>query len=119
MKPQIKKGKKPDNPHSLYFEAIIQLRPATDEIMRFIHNRLKERPAVFISRVEETKHGVDLYLSSQKYAQTIGRGLKKAFDGEMKLSRTLHTQDKMSGKRVYRITVLFRLKPKEEPEEED
>lgn len=100
--------------HKDYYEAIIQLRPVTRELMKFIENRLKERENVFVSKIEEHKHGVDIYISSQKYAQTIGRGLKKSFQGELKLSRTLHTQDKMSGKKVYRLTVLFRLKPKED-----
>jgi NMD protein affecting ribosome stability and mRNA decay len=101
--------------HQDYFEAIIQLRPATQELLHFIKKRVDEREGVFISKIEELKKidGVDIYISSQKYAQTIGRKLKKSFKGELKLSRTLHTQDKMSGKRIYRLTVLFRLKPKE------
>jgi len=101
--------------HEDYWEAKIQLRPATEEILRFIKNRIKEREGVFISKTEELKdEGVDIYLSSQKYAQTIARGLKKSFGGEIKISRTLHTQHKMTSKRIYRVTVLFRPRMKEE-----
>lgn len=103
--------------HAEYYEAIIQLRPATDELMRFIQNRIKERPKVFISKIKELPTGVDIYISSQSYARAIGKKLKKSFNGELKITRTLHTTDRMSGKQVYRGTVLFRLKPKEEPAE--
>ncbi len=98
-----------------YYEAKIQLRPATDEILRFIRNRVDEKDNVFISKVEELKSGnIDIFLTSQRYAQSIGKGLKKSFGGELKLSRTLHTKNKMSGKRVYRVTVLFRPEMKDE-----
>ncbi|MBU2589873.1 MAG: hypothetical protein KKA65_02095 [Nanoarchaeota archaeon] len=101
--------------HEDYFEAKIQLRPATEETLRFIKNRVRERESVFISKTEELKEGgVDIYLSSQRYAQTIGRGLKKSFGGEFKISRTLHTLNKMTSKKVYRVTVLFRPRMKEE-----
>ena len=101
--------------HEDYFEAKIQLRPATEEILKFIKNRMDERKSVFIAKTEELKdHAVDIYISSQKYAQTIVRGLKKSFGGEMKISRTLHTQNRMTSKRVYRVTVLFKPRMKEE-----
>ncbi len=105
-----------ENPkHSEYYEAVIQLRPASDEIMRFIQNRIKERPKVFISKIKQVATGVDIYISSQSYARAIGKKLKKSFKGDLKITRTLHTMDRMSGKQVYRGTILFRLKPKEEP----
>ena len=95
--------------HSSYYEAIIQLRPATNEMLRYIKNKLKQRPSVFISKTEQHGDALDIYLSSQRYAQTIGRGLKKSFKGDLKFSRQLYTQNKMTSKRVYRLTVLFRL----------
>lgn len=101
--------------HAEYYEAVIQLRPMTEEIMRFINNRLKERPKIFISKIKHVKTGVDIYISSQNYARAIGKKLKKAFKGDLKITRTLHTMDRMSGKQIYRGTILFRLKPKEEP----
>ncbi|HII14731.1 MAG TPA: hypothetical protein HA362_00300 [Nanoarchaeota archaeon] len=104
--------------HAEYYEAIIQLRPATEEILRFILNRVKERSKnVHISKLKELPTGVDIYISSQSYARSIGKKLKRSFQGDLKVTRTLHTQDRMSGKQLYRATVLFRLKPKEETEE--
>lgn len=109
--------------HAEYFEAIIQLRSAIgetlrlDEILRFIHNRVKARPKVFISKIKKLDTGFDIYISSQSYARAIGKKLKKSFNGDLKITRTLHTMDRMTSKLVYRGTILFRLKPKEEAEE--
>ena len=111
--------------HAEYFEAIIQLRcekgdlTRLDEILRFLHNRIKERPKVFISKIKKLDTGIDIYLSSQSYARAIGKKLKHAFKGDLKITRTLHTMDRMTSKQVYRGTVLFRLKPKEEEAEEE
>ncbi|MFA5887298.1 MAG: NMD3-related protein [Candidatus Nanoarchaeia archaeon] len=111
--------------HAEYFEAIIQLRcekddlSRLDEVLRFIHNRIKARPQVFISKMKKLDTGVDIYMSSQSYARAIGKKLKKSFKGDLKITRTLHTMDRMTSKQVYRGTILFRLKPKEEEAEEE
>ncbi|MDI6737986.1 MAG: NMD3-related protein [Nanoarchaeota archaeon] len=111
--------------HAEYYEAIIQLRASPDEIerldevRRFVQNRLKERPSVTVSKVKEFDYGIDIYVSSQSYARAIGKKLKHAFKGVLKVTRTLHTTDRMTSKLVYRGTVLFRLKPKEESSVEE
>jgi len=111
--------------HAEYFEAIIQLRcekydiSRLDEVLRFIHNRIKARPQVFISKIKKLDTGVDIYFSSQSYARAIGKKLKKSFQGDLKITRTLHTMDRMTSKQIYRGTILFRLKPKEEEPEEE
>lgn len=105
--------------HAEYYEAIIQLRPATKELVSFVMNRIKERPSVTISKVKEFDYGIDIYVSSQSYARAIGKKLKHAFKGDLKVTRTLHTTDRMTSKLVYRGTILFRLKPKEEEEQTD
>lgn len=110
--------------HSEYYEAIIQLRASPedaerlDEVRRFVQNRINERKNVTISKVKEFDFGVDIYVSSQSYARAIGKKLKRAFKGDLKITRTLHTMDRMTSKQVYRGTIMFRLKPKEESEEE-
>ncbi|MEA3378763.1 MAG: NMD3-related protein [Nanoarchaeota archaeon] len=92
-----------------YFEAVIQLRPYDEEVVRFIENQIKKRKNVFISNVIKLKSGIDLYISSQKFARTLGAKLKKTFKGEMKITKTLHTRDKLKSKDLYRATILFRL----------
>lgn len=92
-----------------YFEAVIQLRPFDKEVIQFIENQIKKRDGVFISKVEKVKTGINLYISSQKFARTLGKRLKKSFKGELKITKTLHTRDKLKSKDLYRGTVLFRL----------
>ena len=100
-----------------YFEAIIQLRPYTQELFDFIEAEIirKHNPHFFISNIEELKTGVDIYFSSQKYARTLGQLLKRKFpQGELLITMKMHTRDRMSSKELSRATVLFRLKTKRE-----
>ena len=96
-------------PSQFYYEAIIQLRPADEKVVAFVRGQLEERGA-FISKEEKLKTGIDLYVSDQRFARALSKKLKKKFGGEVKLTRKLHTISKSSGKPLYRVTVLFRLK---------
>ncbi|HLC22500.1 MAG TPA: NMD3-related protein [Candidatus Nanoarchaeia archaeon] len=100
-----------------YFEAVIQLRPYNNEVYLFIEHEIKSRKGVFISKIEELKTGIDIYISSQRFARsTLGPKLKRKFkDGELKITRKMHTQDRMTSKKLYRATILFRM-PKDEEE---
>jgi len=100
--------------HAEYYEAIIQLRPSTEELLRFIERSISERKDVFISKILPSKNGVDIYISSQRFARSLGQKLKRRFKGELKITRSLYSRDRMSGKLLYRATVLFRLAPKED-----
>lgn len=104
--------KKKTNPkHPEYYEAILQLRPAKDEILDFIREQIKNKDNVNISKIIEQKTGVDIYLDNQRYARTVlGPQLKKRFKGELIISKTLYGVHKMKSRLIYRATVLFRLK---------
>ena len=94
-----------------YYEAKIQLRPFDEKIYTFIQKMLENRKGVFISRIEKFKFGVDIYISSQRYARTIGDQLKRKFKGwDLIISRTLHTRDKLKSRDIYRGTVCFKKK---------
>ena len=95
---------------SNYFEAVIQLRPRNEELIHFIINQVEQRKDVFISEVKERKTGFDVYLSSQRFARTLGKKLKDRFKGVLKITRTLFKKDRQTSKLLYRATVLFRLK---------
>ena len=95
---------------SKYFEAIIQLRPYDDKVFDYIENAIHKRKGVFISRIDELKTGIDIYVSSQKFARALGAKLKRQFKGELKVTKKLHTEDRLTSKKLYRATVLFRLK---------
>ncbi|MBU2634370.1 MAG: hypothetical protein KJ674_03925 [Nanoarchaeota archaeon] len=92
-----------------YFEAILQLRPNKREILNFVKQQIDQREGVFIVKEVEQKTGIDLYLTSNKFALALGKLLKKKFKGIIKISRTLHTRHKQTGKLLYRVTVCFRL----------
>ena len=99
-----------------YYEAIIQLRPYDEEIFDYIEREMKKRSdAVFVTRIEEQKTGIDIYLTSQKFARGLGPKMKKRFRGwELKMTRKIHTRDKQRSRDVYRATILFKKLKKED-----
>ncbi len=95
-----------------YFEAILQIRPKNQEVLDFIKKQVEKRENDWIAKQEEKKYGVDLYISTRKFAVILGRKLKKSFDGELKITKSIFTRDRQTSKNVYRVTVLFRIKTK-------
>lgn len=93
----------------LYYEAKIQLRPGNKEFLDFIKKKVKKKGKVFISKVEVLKEGIDVYLSSWRFAISLGKMLKKSFGGEVSITRKLFSRDTRTSKKIYRVTVLFRL----------
>lgn len=92
-----------------YYEAILQLRPKDKKVYDYILKQIKKRKNVYVSKRVELKTGVDLYMSDRRFTQALGKKLKKVFGGKIKLSRKLYGFDRVKGKKVYRVTVLFRL----------
>ena len=93
--------------HDKYFEGILQLRNPTKEIIGFAKNQI-EKSKIFVANEIKLKNGIDMYLSSQRFLRALGTKLKKRFGGQLKTSRKLHTVSRKTGKRLYRVTVLFR-----------
>ncbi len=93
-----------------YYEAILQLRPKNKEVLDYVLRQLEKRKNIFISKKVELKKGVDLYISDKRFTRALGKKLKKSFRGELKLSRKLYGYDRQKSKKIYRLTVLFRLK---------
>ena len=91
-----------------YFEGIIQLRPFKKEIYDLVLRDVKRRKDCEIFKEVLLKTGMDIYVTNQRFAISLGRNLKKSFKGKLLITRKLHTRGKMSGKKVYRVTVLFR-----------
>ncbi|MFH1209562.1 MAG: NMD3-related protein [archaeon] len=92
-----------------YFESILQLRPFNQEVLDYVIKKIKENGTVFISKEIQLKTGIDLYLSSNRFAIALGKMLRKRFKGTVKLSRSLYSRDKQTTKLLYRVTVCFRL----------
>ncbi len=105
MKMEQKKFKlpRPD-----YYQGVLQLRDASNEVMEFVQRQIDKRDNVAITKTVSLPNGVDLYITSQKYLQDIGKKLKESFGGELKVTSRLHTKSK-TGKDLYRVTVFFKL----------
>ena len=91
-----------------YYQSILQLRPCKEEVINFVINQIKKNN-IQIGKKVELKEGLDLYLSSNKFTLALGKKLKKSFKGSLKISKKLFTRDRLTSKKVYRITVCFRL----------
>src|SRR3989344_4891928 len=94
-------------PRSNYYQGILQLRDVNEEILDFVHNQLKKRDNVAVTKTIKFPNGVDLYITSQKYIRVLGKKLKDSFGGELKISSKLHTRNKQ-GKDLYRVNVFFK-----------
>ena len=90
-----------------YYQGILQLRDITDEILDFVHNQVKKRGDVLITKTVKFHNGLDIYITSQKFITIIGKKLKESFGGELKISSKLHTRSK-TGKDLYRVNALYR-----------
>lgn len=95
-------------PRTDYYQGILQLRDVNDEIISFVHNQLKKRSDVAVTKTVKLPNGFDLYITSQKFIRILGKKLKDSFGGELKISSKLHTKNRQ-GKELYRVNVLFRL----------
>lgn len=92
-----------------YHEAILQLRPKDERLLEFVKKKIDKKSNVFISKEVENKYGYDLYLNSRRFAWTLANSLKRTFRGTVKKSRKLFTVNRLTSKRVYRVTICFRL----------
>lgn len=97
-----------------YYEAVIQIRPRDKEVLDYVRNQIRKKKGVQISREEFFKYGIDVYVTDQKFARNIGQKLKKAFKGELKITKSIHTKDRQTSREVFRGTILFRRQKEEQ-----
>ena len=110
----------PINKHEKYYEAVIQLRNPSPELINLINNQLRKSPDAFISTIIPLKDGFDIYISSQRFARNLGNKMKRAFkNSELKISRKIVTRNRQTSRDVYRAAVFFKLHPEEENEAAD
>tara|TARA_Y100000034_G_scaffold136745_1_gene215391 strand:- start:6028 stop:6336 length:309 start_codon:yes stop_codon:yes gene_type:complete len=91
-----------------YYEAKLQLRPKDEEVIKFAKKLIDENKTLLITKETEHKYGIDFLTNSQKQTQKIARQLKKRFKGKITLSRKLFKVDRLTSKKLYRVTVCFR-----------
>lgn len=91
-----------------YYEGILQLRDADKELIKFAEDDIKKSDRCKIAKKHKIKNGIDYYLTSQRYLVSLGKKIKNKFRGDLKINRKLYTVNRLTQKRVYRVTVLFR-----------
>lgn len=94
--------------NSEYFEAILQLRKPRDEIVEFIEHETKARKTAFIAKKKKVQNGIDFYMSSQHFSQSLGKKLQQKFGGELKISQKLYSRNRLTSKETYRVSIFFR-----------
>jgi NMD protein affecting ribosome stability and mRNA decay len=91
--------------HPNYFEAIIQLRDCSKEVVDFINTKITSRKIIVTKKVE-LKNGFDYYCADNDQARALGKTLQERFGGEYTVTSSLHTT--IDSKEKYRVTHLFR-----------
>jgi len=93
----------------MYYEAKIQLRPYKQAIYDFIYQQIKKYPQIWISKEEKEKTGIDIYISSQKFARcTLAPKIKKIFKANVIISKQIYGIHRDKQRPIYRATVLIR-----------
>ena len=99
------------SPTKDYFEGILQIRSEDVELLNWIHKRIKLDRKAAVAKEKKVTNGVDLYMSDQHYLQNLGKKISIQFPGILKISKRLHTMNKMTSRHVYRVTVYFKPYP--------
>lgn len=92
----------------MYFEGKLQLRNPSPEVISWVRKQIAQNPGIWIAKEEKAANGIDFYASSNKFLLSLGKKLNQRFSGILKTSKKLHTQDKITSRLLYRVTVLFK-----------
>ncbi|MCK5107986.1 MAG: hypothetical protein KAQ83_04630, partial [Nanoarchaeota archaeon] len=81
-----------------------------DEMVQFIEEETLKanRNEIYISAKSKVKGGVDFKFTSNKFLRKLGKRLKEVYGGDLKENVKLFSQDNQTGKKIYRLTVMFR-----------
>ena len=91
--------------HPSYFEAVLQLRDCSDEIIDYVRSEI-DKHEIPLAKAMTVKGGVDFYLADNQFTRALGKRLQSKFGGDYNVTSSLW--GRKSGKEVYRVTVLFR-----------
>lgn len=91
--------------HALYYEATLQLRDVTLEMVDFAYAEI-ERTGMRIAKEIPLDNGIDWRLTDKSLTRSLGKKLQATFGGEYKETATIYGQKE--GAEIYRLTVLFR-----------
>jgi NMD protein affecting ribosome stability and mRNA decay len=105
-----------------YFLSILQLRvkdvsyfslldPIIRNINEHVENLFKTDQRQYISKIEDQKFGVDLYLSTNELMNYIIRFLKRNHHFLLKRSKKLTGRDSQKGRNLYRFKTVIKFLP--------
>ena len=105
-----------------YFLSIIQLRvknekqfdlikKATGEINEYVEKLFEKDHRQYISKIEDQKYGVDLYLSTNELMNYLIKFLKTNYYFLLKRSKKLVGRDSQKGRNLYRLKTLIKFLP--------
>ena len=104
-----------------YYEVVIQLRAderelsddekdkANEIIYNVLNKQFKKDKLAYLHEKAILKEGIDYYIGSYKSGKKVLNSLKNHFGGISKESPRLISEDKSTGKRLYRIWISLRL----------
>lgn len=104
-----------------YYEAVIQLRAdkreikseeyakADEVVERTLIKQSKSDKLAYCPQIAKLKEGYDYYIGSLKSARKVVEALKEEFGGIIKESPRLISEDKSTGKGLYRIWISIRI----------
>jgi nonsense-mediated mRNA decay protein 3 len=107
--------------NSGYYEAVIQFRAdereiapeefkIADEIVLNALNKLFEKDKLaYLVQIAKPKEGHDYYIGSYKSSKKVVKALQEEFGGLIKESPRLISEDKSTGKGLYRIWISLRI----------
>ncbi len=105
-----------------YFIAIIQLRvkdeeqfglikEVLDEVNDYVENLFEKNHKQYISKIENQKFGVDLYLSTNELMNYLIKFLKSKYFFLLKRTKKLVGRDSQKGRNLYRLKALIKFLP--------
>ncbi|KZX11002.1 60S ribosomal export protein NMD3 [Methanobrevibacter filiformis] len=107
--------------NSGYYETVIQLRAdsrelthreiakTNDLIKKSLANQFEKDKLAYLAQKTEMKEGIDYYFGSSKSGRRVANEIKEEFGAVIKESPRLITQDKSTGKGLYRVWISVRL----------
>ena len=94
--------------HGGYYEAIIQLR-LVDEEFCYLLEKACMKDKIYIAKAMDVRNGYDYYVGDNRWAMNFGKHLQKTYGGELQFTRSLFSE--RDGKKMWRVTVLYRQMP--------
>jgi len=106
----------------MYFTSILQLRvkneryfdtikEVLDNIQIYVEKSFEKDPKQYITKMEDQKNGVDLYLSTNELMNHIISYLKNNHHFLLKRTKKLVGRDTQRGKNIYRLKSLIKILP--------